>query len=86
MFKPLGKNLLIDVLKTEQKGFIEFDREGKEKKTLSYGIVKDKGAECRDLYNLGDKIVFIADQEYMINDTQALLFDEDIIGVENGTR
>lgn len=84
MFKPLGKNLLIEVIKTEQKGFVEFDREGKEKKTLSYGIVKDKGKDCRNEYNIGDKIIFIAEQEYVINDTQALLFDDDIIGVENG--
>jgi hypothetical protein len=82
MFKPLGKNLLIDILKTEQKGFVEFDREGKEKKTLSYAIVKDKGDLCRKDYNIGDKIVFIAEQEYPINNSQALLFDEDVIGIE----
>lgn len=84
MFKPLGKNLLIDILKTEQKGFVEFDREGREKKTLSYAIVKDKGNLCREDYKIGDEIVFIADQEYIVNGTLALLFDDDVIGVKDG--
>ena len=82
MFKPLGKNLLIEILKIEQKGFVAFDREGKEKKTLTYAIVKDKGDLCRKDYNIGDKIVFIAEQEYPIDNSQALLFDEDVIGIE----
>ena len=84
MFKPLGKNLLIEILKTEQKGFVEFDREGREKKTLSYAIVKDKGNLCREDYKIGDEIVFITDQEYIVDGTLALLFDDDVIGVKNG--
>lgn len=84
MFKPLGKNLLIDVIKKEQKGFISIDRDGKEKRTLSYAKVIDKGDLCRETYKIGDEIVFISEQEYVIDGTLALLFDDDVIGVKNG--
>jgi hypothetical protein len=82
MFKPIGKNLLIEIKPDEEKGFIEMDREGNKKKFLLRGIVKDKGELCRDIYNINDVIVFIADQEYMINKNQALLNDEDILGYD----
>lgn len=83
MFKPLGKLLLVELLDIEEKGFVKFDREGNKKKTLNYAIVKEKGDDCRKTYDIGSKIVFIADQEYPIKDNLVLLFDEDVLGVDD---
>lgn len=79
--KPIGNILVIKLLKNNENGFVSFDAEGNKKKTLNYAIVIAKGDDCKKSYAEGDKIFFIADQEFLVKEDVCLLFDDDVLGV-----
>lgn len=52
-------------------------------KTAKTATVISKGADCSDFYKVGDKIMFIAGQEYVFKKLDiTFLHDEDILGIE----
>ena len=66
--------VLVKKIQKEAEGF-----QVEERKDIDYFEVIQKGADCSDDYQVGDKVFTIAGQAYICDEMQ-LIRDEDILG------
>lgn len=79
--RPLRKVLFIEVIEKEGFG----SELGARINPATLGVVKSKGEECSDSYNVGDTVMFITGQEYVCPEIGiTFLHDDDVLGVEDG--
>jgi co-chaperonin GroES (HSP10) len=79
--KPVRKVLFVELIKESENELIVPD--DVIIKTAKTAKVISKGEDCSTFYKVGDKVMFIAGQEYVCKELGiTFLHDEDILGIE----